>query len=136
MCIAQLARVCTPASGASHSHTQWRCLLTPTTRLLPSDLQGTLDDGTVFHDTAKSGPLYVRAGCGQLVSGLETALADQPTGTQLTVTVPPELGYGWKRVGDIPAGSTLHFTVHVCAVGQDAQPPAPGFMAKLREFFS
>lgn len=134
MCTAQTACARAPAAVASHTHPTAACPLA--TRQLPSELQGTLDDGTVFHDTTKSGPLYVRAGCGQLVSGLETALADQPTGTELTVTVPPELGYGWKRVGDIPAGSTLHFTVRVCAVGQDAQPPAPGLMAKLREFFS
>lgn len=71
---------------------------------------GRLDDGTVF-DTSRESvaeeagltahqpdreyePLTVEVGAGHLIEGLDEALVGMDTGTEATVEIPPEKGYG------------------------------------------
>lgn len=74
------------------------------------EFTGRLDDGTVFDTSRRSvaeeagladqqpdreyDPLTVEVGAGRVIEGLEDALVGAEEGASLTVTVPPEKGYG------------------------------------------
>ena len=70
--------------------------------------KGRLDDGTVF-DTNERAPLPVS----QLVPGFTKALVRMKKGGKYEIIIPPQLGYGDKESGPIPAGSTLYFDVEL-----------------------
>lgn len=67
---------------------------------------GKLDDGKVF-DQSEQAPLPVDG----VVPGFSEALQKMKKGGHYDVTIPPQLGYGDKVTGPIPANSTLHFDV-------------------------
>lgn len=48
-----------------------------------------------------------------VVDGFAQALVGQTVGSQVIAVIPPELGYGDKESGTIPAGSTLVFVVDI-----------------------
>jgi len=75
---------------------------------------GWLWDGTEFDSSWEKGspasfPL------GNLIQGWQQGIAGQPIGSQVLLVVPPDLGYGDKDSGSIPAGSTLIFVVDILA---------------------
>ncbi|ALC12199.1 FKBP-type peptidyl-prolyl cis-trans isomerase [Sphingopyxis sp. 113P3] len=78
--------------------------------------QGKLDDGTVF-DANEQAPMQVA----QVVPGFSEALTRMKKGGEYKITIPPQLGYGDRAVGPIPAGSTLHFDVTLIDFRSEAE---------------
>lgn len=77
--------------------------------------KGWLSDGTVF-DTSRRGsgdPLVFRVGMGEVIRGWDEGLVGMKVGGIRELTIPPDLAYGSRQVGPIPANSTLHFEVEV-----------------------
>lgn len=76
---------------------------------------GSLADGTVFDDTrAKDKP--AQFGVGQLVRGFTEGLGFLKPGGRAIFYIPPSLGYGSMRAGNIPQVSGLTFDVELIAV--------------------
>jgi len=78
--------------------------------------EGKLDDGTVF-DANEQAPMQVAG----VVQGFSDALVRMKKGGEYKITIPPQLGYGDRATGPIPAGSTLHFTVTLLDFRSEAE---------------
>jgi len=65
------------------------------------DYRLTLDDGTVVDNTEERGPLEYLHGYGNLIPGLEKALEGLEIGADLSITFPPDEGYGKREVDKI-----------------------------------
>jgi FKBP-type peptidyl-prolyl cis-trans isomerase FklB len=79
---------------------------------------GRLADGTVFDDTrAKDKP--AQFGVGQLVRGLSDGMTYLKPGGRAVFYIPPSLGYGSMRAGNIPPVSGLIFDVELLAVNPE-----------------
>ncbi len=77
------------------------------------DYVGKLTDGTVFDETTGKQPaLFPVSG---VIPGFTQALEALKVGSQATIVIPSELGYGREAVGDgkIPANSILTFDVKI-----------------------
>jgi FKBP-type peptidyl-prolyl cis-trans isomerase len=72
-------------------------------------------NGKVFDKNQNhSKPLQFRLGTGQVIRGLDIGLEGMKVGGERNITIPPELGYGNKAMGDkIPKNSTLVFQVRL-----------------------
>lgn len=55
---------------------------------------GRLEDGTVFDSNEGKSPLGLQVGAGDVVPGFEAAIRGLKVGKKITVTLPPEEGYG------------------------------------------
>lgn len=76
---------------------------------------GTLADGTVFDDTrAKNQP--AEFAISRLVRGMSDGLGFMKPGGRAVLYVPPSLGYGSMRAGNIPPVSGLTFDIELLAV--------------------
>lgn len=73
------------------------------------DYRGMLLNGTVF-DASKPGQ-PVALPVGQVVPGFAEALTLMPRGAKYRVWIPPQLAYGDRESGPIPAGSVLVFDI-------------------------
>lgn len=71
--------------------------------------EGRLADGTVFDKSPQPTPLPVTG----VVPGFSQGLKLMQRGGKYRLTIPPELGYGAKASGPIPANATLTFTVEL-----------------------
>ena len=61
-------------------------------------------------------------GAGRVIKGWDLGLLDMCPGDKRTLTIPPELGYGSRGMGPIPANSVLVFeTELVGIVGVEAE---------------
>ena len=78
--------------------------------------EGKLDDGTVF-DANEQAPMQVA----QVVPGFSEALTRMKKGGEYKITIPPQLGYGDRATGPIPANSTLNFTVTLLDFRSEAE---------------
>ncbi|KAH6695050.1 FK506-binding protein [Plectosphaerella plurivora] len=67
-------------------------------------------------------PFQVKIGAGQVIQGWEQGLLD------MTLTIPPELGYGQRGMGPIPAGSVLIFETEL--MGIDGVPTPENIVYK------
>jgi FKBP-type peptidyl-prolyl cis-trans isomerase len=75
---------------------------------------GTLTDGTVFDSSVERGvPFETTIGVGQLISGWDQGIPGMKVGGKRRLTIPPNLAYGNRATGGIPAGSTLIFEVEL-----------------------
>jgi FKBP-type peptidyl-prolyl cis-trans isomerase len=76
---------------------------------------GSLADGTVFDDTRARGKPAEFA-VGRLVRGLTDGLGYMKPGGRAVFYIPPSLGYGSMRAGNIPPVSGLIFDVELIEV--------------------
>lgn len=75
---------------------------------------GRLTNDTVFDSSVKRGqPFEFELGAGRVIKGWDEGIALLRVGDKATFTIPPELGYGAKEVGTLPANSTLIFDVEL-----------------------
>lgn len=78
---------------------------------------GTLTDGTKFDSSVDRGqPFEFNLGAGQVIQGWDQGVAGMKVGGKRKLTIPPELGYGDRDMGDIPPNSTLVFEVELLGV--------------------
>ena len=78
--------------------------------------KGTLIDGTVFDESAKyGGPSTFKLGPG-LVACWNEALTFMKVGGKAKLYCPPELAYGDRANGQIPAGATLVFDLELLEI--------------------
>ncbi|HVU17580.1 MAG TPA: FKBP-type peptidyl-prolyl cis-trans isomerase [Candidatus Didemnitutus sp.] len=83
---------------------------------------GRLKDGTVFEDSHKNGG-PVDFTVSQLIIGWSVAMQAMHPGGHAEFYIPPALGYGAMRAGNIPPNSGLIFDVELLAVNPpDAKP--------------
>ena len=75
--------------------------------------EGHLIDGTEFDSSYKRNPDTNKFRCNQVVQGWTEALQLMSVGSKWEVYVPQELGYGSRQTGNIPAFSTLIFTIEL-----------------------
>jgi FKBP-type peptidyl-prolyl cis-trans isomerase len=76
---------------------------------------GTLADGTVFDDTrAKGKP--AEFGLDRLVRGMSEGLGFLKPGGRAILYIPPSLGYGSMRAGNIPPVSGLIFDIELLEI--------------------
>lgn len=76
---------------------------------------GTLLDGSVFDSSVERGETISFPVTG-VIPGWVEALQLMPVGSKWKLFVPPELGYGNRAQGPIPAGSVLVFDVELVAI--------------------
>jgi FKBP-type peptidyl-prolyl cis-trans isomerase len=74
--------------------------------------KGTFEDGRVFD----SGSFSFQVGSGQVIQGFDMGVTGMKVGGKRKIVVPPELGYGSRAVGPIPANSTLVFELEVVKI--------------------
>jgi len=76
-----------------------------------------LSDGTLFDESYKRGsPFSFTLGAHQVIKGWDQGLLDMCIGEARRLTIPPELAYGERRTGPIPAGSTLVFETELMGI--------------------
>jgi len=80
---------------------------------------GRLEDGTKFdssfdHDGGQ--PFEFTIGVGRVIKGWDEGVMTMKVGGKRKLIVPPDLGYGARRVGPIPPNSTLIFDVELLGV--------------------
>ncbi|KAI4597588.1 Peptidyl-prolyl cis-trans isomerase fpr2 [Pestalotiopsis sp. 9143b] len=79
--------------------------------------KGTLENGKKFDASYDRGtPFTFKLGVGQVIKGWDEGMAGACIGEKRTLTVPPELGYGNRGMGPIPAGSTLIFETEIIGI--------------------
>lgn len=70
----------------------------------------------VEKNTSRENPSRIALKKDKIIAGLYSALNEQEIGSRLKVTVPPELGYGKKKEGEIPANSTLIYEIEIRSI--------------------
>lgn len=77
---------------------------------------GWLTDGKKFDSSLDRGqPFEFKLGAGQVIQGWDQGVATMRVGQKVRLTIPPEMGYGARGVGNglIPPGATLVFEVEL-----------------------
>ena len=81
--------------------------------------RGTSTDGKLVDDSRIKfipSPFNLVLGTNSLIAGMEQGIVGMKVGGVRRITIPPELGYGNRRLGDLPANSTLIFEVELVAM--------------------
>ncbi len=74
-------------------------------------------NGKQFDACVSGKPFKFRLGAGEVIKGWDVGIEGMKVGSKRTITIPPSMGYGSRRMGnDIPANSTLTFDVELKAV--------------------
>ncbi|KAL7796840.1 hypothetical protein V8C37DRAFT_371637 [Trichoderma ceciliae] len=89
--------------------------------------RGTLADSGKQFDASydRNQPFNFKLGAGQVIKGWDQGLLDMCIGEKRTLTIPPELGYGQRNMGPIPAGSTLVFETELLGIDGVKAPEKP-----------
>ncbi|MDP8323045.1 MAG: FKBP-type peptidyl-prolyl cis-trans isomerase [Candidatus Stygibacter australis] len=75
---------------------------------------GKFENGDVFDSSIDRGkPFVFPLGAGRVIKGWDEGVAYLHVGDKATFIIPPEIGYGSMKNGDIPANSTLIFDVEL-----------------------
>ena len=79
---------------------------------------GLLEDGTKFDSSLNPGrsPFRFTVGAGQVIKGWDEGRMGMKVGGKRKLTIPPELGYGSRDNGPIPANSTLIFEIDLLGI--------------------
>ena len=79
---------------------------------------GLLENGTKFDSSLNPGrtPFRFTVGAGQVIKGWDEGLMGMKVGGKRKLTIPPELGYGGRDNGPIPANSTLIFEIDLLGI--------------------
>ncbi len=78
---------------------------------------GTLENGKVFDSSYNRGtPFKTRIGVGQVIDGWDMGVVGMKVGGKRKLTIPPQLAYGDRPIGDIPPNSTLIFEVELVSI--------------------
>ena len=79
---------------------------------------GLLEDGTKFDSSLNPGrtPFRFTVGAGQVIKGWDEGLIGMKVGGKRKLTIPPELGYGSRDNGPIPANSTQIFEIDLLGI--------------------
>ncbi|MDF2436504.1 MAG: putative FKBP-type peptidyl-prolyl cis-trans isomerase [Bacteroidota bacterium] len=84
---------------------------------------GKLTNDTVFDSSVGRGqPFEFKLGAGQVIKGWDEAFLLLQVGDKATIKFGPELGYGDRATGKIPANSTLIFDVELLDVIEGIKP--------------
>lgn len=74
-------------------------------------------DGTELDSThARDAAFETTLGTNRLIPGFERGLVGVRAGMARKLVIPPALGYGDRKIGNIPGGTTLTFYVEVMRV--------------------
>ena len=77
---------------------------------------GKLQNGTVFDTSVGRAPIQFPLGQGYVIPGWEQGILGMKVGGKRLLIIPPNLAYGDKDNGPIPANSTLIFEVELVGV--------------------
>ncbi len=78
---------------------------------------GWLPDSTKFDSSHDRGvPFTYQFGVGRVIQGWDDGVATMQVGGKSRFIIPPELGYGSREIGIIPANSTLIFEVELLGI--------------------
>ena len=78
---------------------------------------GTLEDGTKFDSSLDHGqPLKIQIGVGRVIKGWDEGVMTMKVGGKRKLVIPPQLGYGARRMGPIPPNATLVFEIELLDV--------------------
>ena len=79
---------------------------------------GWLKDGTKFDSSLNPGrnPFRFTVGAGQVIKGWDEGIPGMKIGGKRKLTIPPNMGYGNRDMGAIPANSTLIFEVDLLGI--------------------
>lgn len=78
---------------------------------------GTLENGQKFDSSLDRGqPIEFKLGVGQVIPGWDEGLEGVKVGGKRKLIIPSDLAYGPRKVGTIPANSTLIFEVELMGV--------------------
>ena len=85
---------------------------------IPVHYTGVLEDGTKFDSSLDRGkPFVFTLGIGQVIKGWDEGTIGMKIGEKRKLTVPPELGYGDRGVGNIiQPNATLIFEIELVSV--------------------
>jgi FK506-binding nuclear protein len=72
---------------------------------------GKLQNGKIFDQNTKGKPFTFKLGTGDVIKGWDVGVAGMQIGGEREIVVPPAMGYGARKMSDIPANSTLIFEV-------------------------
>lgn len=87
---------------------------------------GQLTDGTEFDSShSRAEGMSVVLGSGGVIAGFDQGLEGVKPGMLRKLVIPPELGYGERSTGKIPANSTLVFMLQIVSVAEGTPVPAP-----------
>ena len=76
-----------------------------------------MKNGKKFDSCISGKPFKFQLGKGDVIKGWDVGFDGMKVGGKRTIIVPPNMGYGSKRMGnDIPANSTLVFDVELKSV--------------------
>ncbi|TVU14288.1 hypothetical protein EJB05_37749, partial [Eragrostis curvula] len=74
---------------------------------------GKLKNGKIFDSNIGGRPFEFRLGVGEVIKGWDVGVDGMRIGDKRRLTIPPSMGYGNQRVGQIPQNSTLFFDVEL-----------------------
>lgn len=81
------------------------------------DYIGRLENGQEFDNSYNRGQAFTfTVGSGKVITGWEEGLKGMKVGGKRILVIPPEMAYGDKQVGPIPANSTLIFAVELLSI--------------------
>lgn len=84
---------------------------------------GKLTNDTVFDSSVpRNQPFKFKLGTGQVIKGWDEGIALLNVGDKAILTIPPDLGYGARATGKIPANAILIFEVELLNIIERPKP--------------